>query len=86
VKNAKKIVIVGAGAVGVELAAEIVEVYAGKDVTLISSDAKLFQDRPEKLGRVATEWLKSHGVKVSNKHVQLKVMYVSLSHSSLQSY
>ena len=47
-----------------ELAAEIVEAFAGKNVTMVHSGKRLFDTKPEKVGKNATEWLKAHGVKV----------------------
>ena len=64
VQNAKTIVIVGGGPLGVELAAEIVEAFAGKQVTLVHSGPRLFEGKPNKVGNASAEWLKAHGVKV----------------------
>lgn len=50
---------------GVELAAEIVEAYAGKKVTLVASTSRLFEGKPAKLGATAAKWFKEHKVEVS---------------------
>lgn len=45
VKNAKKVVVVGGGATGVETVAEIKTVYPDKDVTLIHATDHLVIDK-----------------------------------------
>ncbi|MEM6383354.1 MAG: FAD-dependent oxidoreductase [Pseudomonadota bacterium] len=50
IKQADRIVIVGAGAVGTELAGEIAHAFPTKQVTLISSGSSLFPSFPDKLG------------------------------------
>lgn len=64
IKNAKSILIIGAGSLGVELAGEFVEAYAGKTVTLVNAGARLFEGRPAKVGDACAKWLKEHGVEV----------------------
>lgn len=61
-KAAQSIGIVGAGAVGTELAGEIAHAMPGKKVTLISSDAALFGAMPSKLGRSLATKLRKAGV------------------------
>lgn len=61
---AKSIAIVGAGAVGVELAGEIASTLKGKSVTLVSSTPGLFPDFPPGLGRRLAADLKSLGVAI----------------------
>ena len=64
INAAKTIVIVGAGAVGTELAGEIAHIQPDTSVTLISADAKLFPDFPAKLGSGLAAKLKDMGVDV----------------------
>ncbi|MEM8544916.1 MAG: FAD-dependent oxidoreductase, partial [Cyanobacteria bacterium P01_H01_bin.119] len=54
--------IVGAGAVGTELAGEIAHAMPDKKVTLISSAASLFPDLPPKLGASLAKKLRTSGV------------------------
>lgn len=63
-RNAKTIAIVGAGAVGTELAGEIKHAMPDKDVTLISADQTLFPGFPPKLGAQLEKKLKAAGVTV----------------------
>ncbi len=64
VAAASRIAIVGAGAVGTELAGEIVHFHPDKHVTLISSDPTLFPSMPAKLGRSLLKQLHAAGVSV----------------------
>jgi apoptosis-inducing factor 2 len=64
VKAATSIAIVGAGAVGVELAGEIASSLKGKSVALVSSAKTLFPELPPALGRMLTAQLQSLGVNV----------------------
>ena len=64
IKAARSIVIVGAGAVGVELAGEIGSVFKGKDITLVSSTASLFPDFTSGLGTRLAADLRGLGVRV----------------------
>ncbi len=64
VKAAKHVVIVGGGPLGIEYAAEVVETFAGKSVTLVHSGARLLEAKKEKLGNFAKKWLEEHGVTV----------------------
>ena len=61
-KAAQSIGIVGAGAVGTELAGEIAFAMPDKKVTLISSDAALFPTMPSKLGSSLAAKLRKAGV------------------------
>ncbi|MCF2904673.1 FAD-dependent oxidoreductase [Octadecabacter sp. CECT 8868] len=61
-KAAQSVGIVGAGAVGTELAGEIAHAMPGKKVTLISSDDTLFPTMPPKLGRSLAKKLSKAGV------------------------
>lgn len=64
IQKAAKIAIVGAGAVGVELAGEIAFAHPDKDIALISSDPTLFPTFPSKVGKQVLEKLKASGVEV----------------------
>ncbi len=64
IANARSIAIVGAGAVGTELAGEIVAARPDKKVTLISSDDRLFPMYPRKLGQQLLRKLTRVGVEV----------------------
>jgi len=61
-KAAQSVAIVGAGAVGTELAGEIAHYMPEKDVTLISDQAALFPDMPPKLGTALKAKLEAAGV------------------------
>lgn len=63
-KAANRVAIVGAGAVGTELAGEIAHFMPQKKVTLISDQSRLFPDMPSKLGNGLTAKLKSAGVEL----------------------
>lgn len=62
--KAKKIMIVGGGIVGVELAAEIVKHYNGKELVIVHNKNRLMERQPEKASRYAERWLKKNGVKI----------------------
>jgi NADH dehydrogenase FAD-containing subunit len=62
VAAAEQIVIVGAGAVGVELAGEIKAVHPGKAVALVSNQPRLFPSYPETLHQKLVERLLARGV------------------------
>lgn len=64
IQDAKTIVIVGAGAVGTELAGEIAHRYPDKSLSLVSADANLFPDFPAKLGQGLERKLRKMGVGV----------------------
>ncbi|KAG2484044.1 hypothetical protein HYH03_017134 [Edaphochlamys debaryana] len=64
IRAAKSVAIIGGGPVGVEAAAEIVEAYAGKLITLVCSGPHLLPDQPPKLGVEAQLWLEAQGVHV----------------------
>ena len=61
---AQSVAIVGAGAVGTELAGEIAHFMPDKEVTLISGQSSLFPDMPPKLGGALTTKLETAGVKL----------------------
>lgn len=62
--TAKTVLIIGAGAVGTELAGEIAHAMPEKKVTLVSSDGALFPGNPAKLGRSLHDKLTRMGVNV----------------------
>jgi NADH dehydrogenase FAD-containing subunit len=63
-QKAHNILILGGGAVGVELAAEIVDYYPPpqKQVTLVDACSTLVPLFPNQVGTYATQWLQHHGV------------------------
>jgi NADH dehydrogenase FAD-containing subunit len=61
---AHRIVIIGAGTVGTELAGEIAHAHPEKKITLVASDPVLFSNLPSKLGRSLQAKLKDMGLKV----------------------
>ena len=62
IEAAQNIVIIGAGATGIEMAGEIVERFAGKKVTLISSSSSLCEGDPQSVGQAVTQFLLKHKV------------------------
>ena len=64
IDKAQSLAIVGAGAVGVELAGEIAAVRPEKQVTLVTADDQLFPGYPKKLGRSIARQLGELGVKL----------------------
>lgn len=62
--KAKSIAIVGAGAVGTELAGEIASAQPGKTITLISSDKTLFPTYPARMGAQIKRKLERLGVTI----------------------
>uniref|UniRef100_A0A7S0Y9J5 FAD/NAD(P)-binding domain-containing protein n=1 Tax=Polytomella parva TaxID=51329 RepID=A0A7S0Y9J5_9CHLO len=73
IKAAKRILIVGGGPTGVEAAGEILDAYAGKELTLVHSGSQLIDGKAPKLANYANQWMKSHGATiVLNSKVQKK--------------
>ncbi|KAF0485057.1 FAD/NADP-binding domain-containing protein [Gigaspora margarita] len=65
VKNANKILIIGGGPVGIELAGEIASVYQDKEVTLIHSEDHLLTDKfPKKMTDRLAKQLREFNVKL----------------------
>lgn len=62
--SASSVLIIGAGAVGTELAGEIAHANPEKNVTLVSSDASLFPGYPAKLGNSLQKKVEQMGVEV----------------------
>ena len=63
-KAAKSVAIVGAGAVGTELAGEIAHFMPEKQVTLVTDEQSLFPMKPAKMGQMLGQQLQSAGVKL----------------------
>jgi len=63
-RKVKKILIIGGGLVGVELAAEIVSHFKGKEVTIVHSQSTLINRFPKRAIRYCEEFLKSRGVRI----------------------
>ena len=64
VRQARRVLIIGAGAVGTELAGEIAHAHPEKKITLAASDPALFPGFPAKLGTSLHTKLEAMGVKV----------------------
>jgi len=64
IRKAKKIIVIGGGLVGVEMAAEIVSHFQGKEVTLINSQSTVISRFPKKAVRYVEDFLKSRGVNI----------------------
>ncbi|EXK82092.1 oxidoreductase [Fusarium oxysporum f. sp. raphani 54005] len=64
IKNAKSIVIVGGGAVGIQMATDLGEVYPEKKVTLVHSRDRLMQLYHEKMDAILRDRLQELGVDV----------------------
>ena len=62
--KAQSVLIIGGGLVGVELAAEIIEHYPQKKVTIVHAGEKLIERTGEKAIRYATSFLKKRGVEI----------------------
>ena len=62
VKNAKSIVIVGGGAVGVQMATDLGEVYPDKKVTLVHSRDRLMQLYHPQMDAILQERFKELGI------------------------
>ncbi|MSU89402.1 SidA/IucD/PvdA family monooxygenase [Rhodobacteraceae bacterium 2CG4] len=63
-REASRVLIIGAGAVGTELAGEIAHAHPEKKVTLVASDPALFPGFPSKLGASLAAKLAAMGVEV----------------------
>jgi NADH dehydrogenase FAD-containing subunit len=61
---AEAVVVVGGGTVGVELAAEIVGRWPGKNVTLVASQERLLERMPSGVSQYCLKWLTARGVQV----------------------
>ncbi len=63
-KNAKNVLMIGGGLVGVELAAEIITKYPDKKVTIVHAQDKLIERNPQKAVNYAEKFLKQRGVNI----------------------
>lgn len=72
--NARKVIIIGGGLVGVELAAEICTHYKDKEITIIHSKDRLMERNHEKAIKYAENFLKRKNVKIiyAEKAIQKK--------------
>jgi NADH dehydrogenase FAD-containing subunit len=64
IRKAKKIMVIGGGLVGVELAAEIVSHFPGKEVILVHSQSTVISRFPKKAVRYVEQFLRDNGVTV----------------------
>lgn len=64
IKQCSKILIVGGGTVGVELAGEIVSYFPDKQLALATSDSRLIKEMPQAASAYAHVFLVSRGVKI----------------------
>ena len=62
--KAKKILIIGGGLVGVELAAEISTYYKNKEITLINANGRIMPQENNKSAKYAENFLKNKGVRL----------------------
>jgi NADH dehydrogenase FAD-containing subunit len=63
-RKAKKVLVIGGGLVGVELAAEIAVHFPKKEVTLVHSQSTLMNRFPKKAIKYVTDFLKDRGVRI----------------------
>jgi len=63
-KKASKVLIIGGGVVGVELAGEIIEAYPHKEVIIVHSRSELLTRSSKKAGEYAEDLLKKKGVTI----------------------
>jgi apoptosis-inducing factor 2 len=72
-EKAKKVLIIGGGLVGVELAAEICTHYKNKEITLVHSKSNLIERNHKKSQKYSEKFLKKQGVKILfDEKVKLK--------------
>ncbi len=64
IQKARKILIVGGGVVGVEIAAEIATFCRSREITIVQGADKLMERNSEKSRKYAEKFLKKHGVKI----------------------
>jgi hypothetical protein len=70
------------GTVGVELAAEIIERYPRKQITLVHSKSRLMERGPEKVSSIVEKWLMERNVKIIKGERIVKTIGISRSSSS----
>ena len=63
-ETARKILLIGGGLVSVELAAEILTHFKGKQVTIVHSRERLMQRQPQRASSYAERFLRKHGVEI----------------------
>lgn len=63
-KNVKSVLIIGGGLVGVELAAEIIEKYPNKNLTVVHSKNELIERNPKRARDYAYKFLKKRKVNI----------------------
>lgn len=63
-RESKKVLIIGGGLVGVELAAEIIDCYKDKDIVLVHSKGCIIDRNHRKASRLAEEFLRGRGIKI----------------------
>ena len=71
-KVSKKILIVGGGIVGVELASDIITKYKDKKITLIDSNSELIPRNNKKTRNHVKAFLEAHGVSIINNEKIIK--------------
>ena len=64
IKQAQSILMLGAGAVGVELAAELIDLFPQKSITLVDANPTMAPLFPSTAGKYAQKWLQDRGVTV----------------------
>jgi len=62
VHNAQQLLVIGGGTVGVELAAELIEKFPGKSITIVHSQQQLIHRSPERAIRHIESWMRKKGV------------------------
>lgn len=63
-EGAQRILIVGGGPIGVEVAGEIVETYPGKELTLLEAGSRLMAGTSEEAAAFAAQFLRDRGVTI----------------------
>lgn len=63
-KNANRILIIGGGTVGVEMAAEIIDSFPDKELTIVHSGRSLVHRSPAKASEYAERWFKQRNVRL----------------------
>jgi len=64
IRKARKILVIGGGLVGVEMAAEIVSHFPGKEVVLVHSQSTLINRFPKNAVKYVEQFLRSRGVTI----------------------
>jgi len=87
-ENAKKVIIIGGGIVGVELAAEIVTHYPQKEIVLIHSKKRLMQRNRNKTITYVESFLTKRGVQLllGKKVVAIEKDNVTLDDATIEPY